>query len=566
MAAKSGKPELAGRLQARSLAAAGGGVGTAPRLPVSRPKARGAPRDGRLQPLGRAAAPAPAGDGTVKPLEAARKPALPPVGGRPAEAAAVDVAALGELPLSEVAELLRTHGDRIGFLYLGYKHDPRTSHRHHAYNLRVVPHSQINPSNYYTISQSGVTHFTGKASEFTPLDRFLQEIASFGHIKRKPFFFKFRLWKAFALWRKSVLSGKREAAGAVLQAELFAADPILGAAALQVRNLCLDVVQMRLCVLPAAGTQRHEEFLAAQRDQVAKVTSQLDHFRAGILDVVQRACRDALARASFELETPDADAGSAGLTYTEQSRRRAFFARMARFIRFVDLLVAGAMQSLAVESVAYLHDRLADLSAAALLEPAADAAAAADDAEQPPTPQPEDPASATPSKQARHTVPAFIDADNVRMRVVVPVEKKPSKAAFTSSAASGPADGEPNTVPLFRVSLDVSTESMVCSPDLPTLGSALHSVTELFEQSVVGVALLLTDPSLSAYTQPSINGRVEAVDTGEGVNLQQVLLDDPVLRSLRTNIHHLLVGEGTRRGWVGGSKNKERKEDVLLLF
>ena len=44
-----------------------------------------------------------------------------------------------------------------------------------AYDLCVVEHADINPEDYYTLSCSGLTHFMGNSSDFTPLERWERE-------------------------------------------------------------------------------------------------------------------------------------------------------------------------------------------------------------------------------------------------------------------------------------------------------------------------------------------------------------------------------------------------------
>jgi dynein heavy chain len=68
-----------------------------------------------------------------------------------------------------------------------------------------VNHSEIkNSDNYYTISSEGVTHVSNNEAEFTPLKRWAKEYEDYKKMIKIKTFQKFRIWKAFAVWRKNV--------------------------------------------------------------------------------------------------------------------------------------------------------------------------------------------------------------------------------------------------------------------------------------------------------------------------------------------------------------------------
>lgn len=68
-------------------------------------------------------------------------------------------------------------------------------------------------ADYYTFSRAGVTHFVGKGeSEFTSLEQWEREYRLFGQLHAIPFFAKYRKWKGFSVWKKSV---RRDKSGSV---------------------------------------------------------------------------------------------------------------------------------------------------------------------------------------------------------------------------------------------------------------------------------------------------------------------------------------------------------------
>ena len=73
------------------------------------------------------------------------------------------------------------------FLYLRRKGGTAST----AYDLETAEHAQVNPDDYFTMSQHGITHFKGATSEFTSLDRWEREYALFNRVRRIPFFHKY---------------------------------------------------------------------------------------------------------------------------------------------------------------------------------------------------------------------------------------------------------------------------------------------------------------------------------------------------------------------------------------
>lgn len=74
-------------------------------------------------------------------------------------------------------------------------------------SLRVVVHSKVNHSDYSTLSLHGVTRMiAGREPEFTDLDQWVCDLEHFNKLVKIGTFAKFRMWKAFATWRKNVRS------------------------------------------------------------------------------------------------------------------------------------------------------------------------------------------------------------------------------------------------------------------------------------------------------------------------------------------------------------------------
>ena len=72
---------------------------------------------------------------------------------------------------------------------------------------RVAVYLKVNKSDYSTLSLNGVTRMiAGREPQFTDLDQWVRDLAHFNQLIKIGTFAKFRMWKAFATWRKNVRS------------------------------------------------------------------------------------------------------------------------------------------------------------------------------------------------------------------------------------------------------------------------------------------------------------------------------------------------------------------------
>ncbi|XP_028414460.1 dynein heavy chain 6, axonemal-like [Dendronephthya gigantea] len=395
---------------------------------------------------------------------------------------------------------------KIGFLYMSPAVE-KSSIEYNPYNLRIVNHSEIkNSDNYYTISSEGVTHVSNNEAEFTPLKRWAKEFEDYKKIIQIKTFEKFRIWKAFAVWRKNVRTKKISTCKNRLQDNLFIVNASLRPALLNVREMCYRISDMGLCKVERNKTYTLDEFRQAQFDQLREVTGRLEEFRDLVKEVVRSACRAALKEAGFipddylvEVES-DMDGlvqshlaavestssyGMYGdyefdlygeapdkMTYTEQANKRSHCARLTSFIRLADYLIVNTMHALAVNSVAtllnYLEEQLHHLK---------------------------DSSSPTADENAQ-------DEEGVE------------------------------TNPLFITELLVEPHSLFFSPDLEDFQEGVHEVISHFQEAVLSVHNLVPDIYFQAFTSPIINGKVEDRNVGEGPSLTMMFEDDKHLQYL----------------------------------
>lgn len=214
--------------------------------------------------------------------------------------AEMDYEAVGKLTPIETVNLARRM-DEGSFCYMMpvYRH----SHiKHHAYNVHIVPHEKINTADFYTISSSGVERVVDGISEFTSLDRWEQEYIAFVKVQDLDTFSKFRMFKQYYLWRQSVVHRKRVRVGQQLEQGLFILDSTLQPALRQVRNLCLDVVELQLCQIDRTKTYELDDFVATQKAQVSLVSERLVSFRQSVVEIVLEVCKKMLVDREFSID------------------------------------------------------------------------------------------------------------------------------------------------------------------------------------------------------------------------------------------------------------------------
>lgn len=441
-----------------------------------------------------------------------------------------------------------------------------TSVEDHAYNLKVVGHDEIDPTDFHTMSKNGVEHVWDKSSEFTPLDRWVHEIHSFTKIRQMKTFRMFRVWKQYAVWRNVVVKTKRSRMSENLEKGLFLLDTCLQPALLNIRRLCIDVVELQLCQIDPEKTYTLAEFMEAQRAQIDLVKGRLGNFRTEVSAIVMTACCQLLNEEGFPTDATGNDildedtAGDdkdddGGMTYTQQAIKRAVCNKLRNFVRLVDLLVAGAMQALAVESVSLLKKHVSMLEEGANPEPkdfarweAAESAAALEPKfeDSPEFKQlgPDEKSIALFKRKAAaeyievSKLPNFVSiADSRKFMPRAPEKKKAAGNTFAArKAKESKEDITPVKPALLSVTVSMNTNQLVFEPQVHTVVDELMELVELFQSSVIGLECLLLDPQMQPFTRPVIAGRIADVELGDGVNLRAVFDDDNDLKNLETDI------------------------------
>ncbi|KAJ1555299.1 Dynein heavy chain 6, axonemal, partial [Nowakowskiella sp. JEL0078] len=247
------------------------------------------------------------------------------------------------------------------------------------YYLRIVDFGEVDKvGGYFTLSNMGVTHFDSRGhGEFTPLSQWLREYQLFHRLLKILFFSRYRIWKCFTWWRKSVLHGKIHSSRKSLTKQLFIAHPILRDALLAIRSKCAELLLTRKLVLlriKEKTSYELSEFVQEQREWVEDVQCRiLKKWEVEVRHIVEDAGIQCLKEKGFEvlnfepqIEENDESMSissvskksapiqenvvSRKMTFTEQAARRSECRRLQRFVKLADYMIVNTLHMLAVES------------------------------------------------------------------------------------------------------------------------------------------------------------------------------------------------------------------------
>ncbi|KAJ3267030.1 Dynein heavy chain 6, axonemal [Chytriomyces hyalinus] len=232
------------------------------------------------------------------------------------------------------------------------------------YNLEMVEYKDMDRSDgFYTISASGITSFSALGhGEFTPTQQWQREHELFHKLLQIPFFARYRIWKCFTVWHKTVLHSKIMKSKQTLTKNLFVAHPALCPALLQVKKLCVDFLSsQKLVCIDQSRTYNLREFAETQQEWVKNVSSgSLKEWETSVRNLVETAAKLCLSAKGFDItlkETEDRENeiednySKQKLSFTEQAARRNECHRLQRFVKLVDYMIISSLHSFAIDSV-----------------------------------------------------------------------------------------------------------------------------------------------------------------------------------------------------------------------
>ena len=461
------------------------------------------------------------------------------------------------------------YGD--SFLYL---HSTNGS----SYELDIIKHHDINPEDYFTLSYTGVTHFVGKSSDFTPLDQFEREHYLFSMISEIHFFHHYWEWKMFSVWRKTIRAIKMRKAKNHLKNNLFSLHPILGPSMVMVRGVILRVEHCRLYKINGEETYSLDAFCIEQTSQAESCTKNLSEMQQDLSDITYQACDQTLRRFlvdnNFHTEEdgePESgnvghavigeksltmannsvldgdddamdDASSRFVSFTERAAMRTQCRRLVQYIRLVDFHVYQTHLMLAKVSVEDLLRHIAlfdgDLS---------EDFDAIDDG------------SLAEVEDLRIT---DVENDTVEDQASEAVNGKPPEDGEVADLALVEDRTEDTKIrPIFKVEMDFDTEHGGLLKFLPQ--------SDMFKMRVEGIIFdglkvvngpprLLEHDSFQLFVQPTID---EHGKFGEAADIEMMLLEEPVFTAMLDGI-----GERMASAFEDAEVNAQQLRPFLSVF
>ncbi|XP_017317258.1 dynein axonemal heavy chain 6 isoform X2 [Ictalurus punctatus] len=396
----------------------------------------------------------------------------------------------------EIAQIIRTN-PHLGFFYM----TPSASKS--SYDLKIVTYAAIDKSNYYTISASGVTHFSSDGTNFVSLECWEQEYLNHQRLLCIPTFALFRKRKAFRTWRNNVRYKALSACKCALQESLFVTNESLRPALLNIRELCYRISDMSLCRIETRRTHTLEEFQSAQYTQLKEVSSRLAEFRELVKEVAVTACYTALLEAGYipdygkdgDESKPCADLEQLyeetpeKMSYSEQHIKKCHCSRLTCFIRLADYLVMSTLHTLGVNSMSKLLS--------ALQEPKTD----------------------TPSQMliqswaSAEVTPDTDDMDSVSEQ-----------------------NAEASVLPMFITELMLDIHALSFQPSIKDFQETVAEIMSRFQETILCLEPLVLDSDFDAFTRPIINNKIMEKTCGDGPDLEATLENDQYLQNIIRNI------------------------------
>ncbi|KAJ8737519.1 hypothetical protein PYW08_000114 [Mythimna loreyi] len=243
---------------------------------------------------------------------------------------------------TDVINLVR-RDPSIGFLYMIYAVHPQNVY-FTPYYLKVVPYDQIDKHNFFTISQCGVTHYSHEMV-FTKLPSWEQEYNIFVKLTDIKFFKLYRYWKAFYVWRKSIVFRKYTKIRNKLAKNLFILTPILGKALLSIQAMCCEMYMKTFADVSRDMDTAFFYFIEDQMKRIEYVRDRLIEYRTVVLDVITQSCHTALYQQGFVYDDRNIPPfqmirgkPTGGMSYTEKANKRKYCERLASFIKLADYM------------------------------------------------------------------------------------------------------------------------------------------------------------------------------------------------------------------------------------
>ncbi|KAK3932091.1 Dynein heavy chain 6, axonemal [Frankliniella fusca] len=405
----------------------------------------------------------------------------------------------GILNQKEIMQLLR-NDPRIGFYYMVYA-VPRNHELFSPYNLKIVDYAHIDKDCFMTISAHGVTQHFPNEMIFTPLDQWEKEYDDYCRISKIKLFSKFRLWKAFFMWRKSITRAKYKDAQESIEKNLFFLNPVLQNALLEMREMCLKLLDFNFFDTSCLELNPLFQFIENQMHKKESIQAQLAEYRSQFRHIINSACYEALSEEGFTphdsnmrlsriqllpgQRLPPIKDDKIKMSYTDQARKRRFCSRLTSFIHLVDLLIMDSFHIIIRNSQTSFVEILGRY---VVFIPSSD----------------------------------LLEEDDISALLEVP---------------RSPADPQN---PMFITDVVCEPRALLLDPSAEVFDAMFNQIIDLWTDALMAIPTFLPDPFFIPFAEPEINGKIEARDCGNGCDLHFCLSTDTVVIETKRESLHLL--------------------------
>ncbi|XP_017780151.1 PREDICTED: dynein heavy chain 6, axonemal [Nicrophorus vespilloides] len=384
---------------------------------------------------------------------------------------------------------LRT-GKIPGFVYLIFA-VPRSSEHYTPYALTMVPYEKIDKSYFLTMSAHGVLQNIDAEQNFTSLDKWEKEYDMYCRLMRFKCFFNFRKWKAFYVWKKTILFTKITDAGDFLKNNLFILNPLLRDALLRIRELVQKLHDATFSNISQIENQHLFYFIEAQMDKLETMQGTLKHFRNVTSEIISNACHGALLDKGFIVdETLQEQPARKGrdkklkTSYIEQANKKKYAVRLCCFITLIDYLMVDMLHKLIVNSTQELIHAL----------------------------------------QIHYN---FLPTDEEMM-------------AMDKDDIDLTRPDDCIQLPLFIVDVLIKPGELYLNPSLQVTLNIFNQIQTLWEDTVGNVKPFIPDKLFMPFTQPIINGKIEDRICGFGPSLTFYITENQHLTDIKINVREYL--------------------------
>ncbi|XP_062296546.1 dynein axonemal heavy chain 6 [Scomber scombrus] len=343
---------------------------------------------------------------------------------------------------------------------------------------------------YMMISQGGVLSKHGEDYDFISAERWEEDYNFYCKCMRISFFARYKMWKPFYVWRKTVSIKKIQGAKETLQLRLFIISESLSPALVDIRKMCYQISDTGLCNMEKKHTYTLQEFLDAQFNKLQEIMSDLEKFQDLAKEVTVSACRNYLSDPQDKIEAPN---NKAKLKILEQINQNFLSNRLICFIRLVDYLVVNTMHNLVVNAVTKLQ--------AAFQEQV----------------------GRTPG----HDI----------------IQSWGQRTEAATDAAEGEIDKKSETArgqPMFTSELTLETNALSYKPSEENFQEAFAEIIGKFQETVMSVNILTGDDDFDSLTEFEDEEVQRENQYEDGPSLESIIENDGHLQNIIQNIKESL--------------------------